>query len=532
MSFSIQLTTDMVQVDPGATVPVSVTVTSRSAEQDQFELDVEGIDSDWRALPVPVFTVEPNEAHSEKFFLKPPRTSENAAGDYPIVVKVRSLVSGESRAVQAILKVKPFHHLTLEISPRKGFVSPFRKNNRYELSLGNLGNTEHTVQFLAGDPEDACTFSFEQEQMTVGPGQTRELSFVATPTSQRLITGSRLVGFTVTARSNETPAAAASAQAQLEQRPFISVGGAILALILGVLYGLFIYTMPKPPKLDLSVDSRQVLQGKSVTIHWTAKNCDKVEVYALHDGRREHIYEGVAADMTKEFTPTDLGVYAIRAIATHDAKHDEQSVDVEVREPDKGPSPEVLEFKATPDRIKLGQTFSLSYKFNENVKRAVLGPTNQELPLSLPAIDIQPTRTGQITYTVAAYNDTGLSITKSVTVTVYDESDASIIAFDASPTEVPPDVPKTTLTWQVVGAARVELRRNGADPIKLDPEGKQDFMITQATTFTLTAIDEKNRPITRKIVVKIQKPPTGPDPNDVGPNGGPPTVNPPVGGQR
>ncbi|HSI72560.1 MAG TPA: hypothetical protein VK934_05245, partial [Fimbriimonas sp.] len=76
MSFSVQLTPDMTPVEPGSNTPISVLVVNRSDERDQFEMDIEGIDPEWKAVPVPVFSVEPNENHEEKVFFKPRRTSE------------------------------------------------------------------------------------------------------------------------------------------------------------------------------------------------------------------------------------------------------------------------------------------------------------------------------------------------------------------------------------------------------------------------------------------------------------------------
>src|SRR4051794_4834833 len=114
MSFTIRLSQDLTAVEAGATVPLSIEVTNKGEEADRFEMQVEGIDSEWTAAPEPVFTVGPGETHSQKVFFKPPRSSESVAGNYPFVVKIRSLNSGDSRTVQGVLQIKPFHHLSME----------------------------------------------------------------------------------------------------------------------------------------------------------------------------------------------------------------------------------------------------------------------------------------------------------------------------------------------------------------------------------------------------------------------------------
>src|SRR5450432_532765 len=115
MSFTLQLTPDLASVEPGASVPVSITVTNRGTTRERFEMEIEGVDTEWKAVPVPVFEAEPGATRSERMFFKPPRSSESAAGDYPFVVRVRSLESGETQIGQGVLQVKPFHHLTMEV---------------------------------------------------------------------------------------------------------------------------------------------------------------------------------------------------------------------------------------------------------------------------------------------------------------------------------------------------------------------------------------------------------------------------------
>src|SRR5688500_16264011 len=96
MSFSAKLESDLISVEAGATVPVSLEVNNKGEAPDRFEVEIEGLDPEWTAVPVPVFSANPGENHSEKIFFKPPRASESLAGNYPFVVKVRSLDTGES----------------------------------------------------------------------------------------------------------------------------------------------------------------------------------------------------------------------------------------------------------------------------------------------------------------------------------------------------------------------------------------------------------------------------------------------------
>src|SRR5258708_4913693 len=142
MSFLARLATDLITVEAGATTPTSIEIINRDDAADQFELSIEGLDPEWTAVPVPVVSIEARETQEEKLFFKPPRVSESSAGNYPFVLRIRSLTSGEARTVQGVLTVKPYNHLSIELSPKKGYVSPVAHHNTFEATLVNLGNTE------------------------------------------------------------------------------------------------------------------------------------------------------------------------------------------------------------------------------------------------------------------------------------------------------------------------------------------------------------------------------------------------------
>src|SRR5579862_472827 len=102
MSFTIRLSADLTAAEAGATVPLSIELTNKGSDVDRYEMQVEGLDPEWTASPEPVFNVGGGETHSQKVFFKPPRSSESGAGNYPFVVKIRSLNSGDSRTAQGV----------------------------------------------------------------------------------------------------------------------------------------------------------------------------------------------------------------------------------------------------------------------------------------------------------------------------------------------------------------------------------------------------------------------------------------------
>jgi hypothetical protein len=510
MSFTIQLTPDLTPVEPGSNTPVSVVVTNRSEAADRFEMEIEGIDPEWKAVPVPVFSVDAGDAHSEKVFFKPRRDSESLSGNYPFVVRIRSLESGEQRTAQGVLQIRPFHHVTMEISPKKGFVSPARKQNYFDVTLVNLGNTEHTMHLVGGDPEDACAYEFDQEQVTLGPGQQKEIELAVNPTTQPLLSGAKLIGFTVSARSVDAPAITASSQAQLEQRSLFSPTSIIVGVLLAVLIGAWLMMMPKPPSISLSADPMQAQTGDQITISWQAERASKVTV-KMGDNT---LYEGPDLRGSKSVTLNRSGTLTVVGVASKDGNEKQETLAVTVSEPAPVPSPQVSSFGVDRNRIKLGESFILKYTFNAAVTRAVIQPLGSELDLALNELEITPKSAGTATYTVVAMNSKGEQAKKSVSVTIVDESDARIPVFRAEPNVVKEPASSTSLNWFVTGADRVELSYNGQTST-IGNSGPLTVEISTKTTFTITAYDHQGRSINRKITVdfqKLQLPPES-DPN-------------------
>jgi hypothetical protein len=510
MSFSIQLTPDLLPVEPGATTPVSVAVTNRSDEADQFEMEVEGIDSEWKAIPVPMFPVDANESHSEKIFFKPLRTSESLAGNYPFVIRVRSLISGESKTAQGVLQIRPYNHLTMEVSPKKGFVSPGRKHNIFDVAVVNLGNTEHTLHLVGSDPEDACTYEFEHEQVTVSPGQQKEVELTVNPRNEPIFSGGRLIGFTVTGRSIDPPSAVTSSQAQLEQRSLLSPATVIVFFLLAALAGAWYLMRPKPPVLSMNVDPVQVMQGDTVTVKWAAQQATRI---TIRDGD-ETIYDGSDLSGTKTFVPDASGTLTIYGVAEKDGKRDEQTRQLEVTAKPITPKPQILSLSAEPNRVRLGEVFILKYSFNSAVKRAVMSPLGVELDPTLNELQITPTMAGTQEYTVVASNEKGETARKAIKVNVVDESDARISVLRATPPVVEEPATRVSIDWLVTNSVQVELTVNGQTS-RVGATGPMDFTLTAKTEFVITAYDNKGRTVHRKLTVDYKKAP-------------PPPVDPPI----
>ena len=114
---------------------------------------------------------------------------------------------------------------------------------------------------------------------------------------------------------------------------------------------------------------------------------------------------------------------------------------------------------------------------------------------------------GETTYTVAAYNSAGKSVTKSFTIKVVDESLAKIVNFDVDPLQVNPIDGKVKISWHVTSAIQVKLAYTGlTEPYILEAVGSREIPVVGKTTFTLTATDAKGKTVSINRTVTIKEP--------------------------
>jgi hypothetical protein len=519
MGFTLQLAQDLIEVEAGGNSPVTIVVSNRGDAGDRFELEIEGLDLDWKAIPVPVFSVERGEVHSERAFFKPPRASENGAGNYPFVVRVRSLESGEQKTVQGVLRLKPYHSLTMEISPKKGLFSWSTHRNTFDIDLVNLGNTEHTLQLVGSDPEDACTYEFDQERVTVSPGQQKEVSVEVRPVSSPVFSGSKLVGFSLHARSVDVPSVAASAQAQLERRSLLSPANLTAVIVLLLIVASWYVMKPKPPTIDLQVNPRTGVTGDKVTVSWAATDADRVKITEL-DANGQTTALGDEKDLSSTVV-IPLGPVGTETFYAEVFKGGSQgkaeSKTVAVSAPAPQVTPTIVTFTASQKRVKVPGEVIFHWEVKDSVKVA-LTPDFQNLEPGLDSQSVQFTTAGDKDYVLVAWSKDGVpAYSKPIHITAYQVSEATIVNFSADPKNVLSGG-STTLSWNVINASQVSLSHDGIVDSPLAVADSKAYPITHDTVFVLQALDSKGIKTTARVTVKLQAPP--PTPPASGPTDG------------
>lgn len=514
MAFTVSIQAGSIVVEPGQGAPVAVQVTNEGDEAGKFELEIEGLDPEWTAVPVPLFQVKQGESHVERFYLKPPRVSESLAGLYPYVVKVRSLETGEWVKAQGVMEVKAFHHLSVDMNPKRVTI-PYGRPAEVEVALMNLGNAEHNVQLFANDQDGLFAFELDADQAAVGPGQQKNALLTVTPTKKSLLANPRLAPFSVTARSIDSPSVAAGAQGQVEQRALLTPG-AFIAIFLVFLLGLMWWVArPQPPRvLSLSVSPSEAEVGREVTISWKSANAESVR---LRIG--EEVLDRQPATGEHKFTPTAEGSLLIKIRAVRDSSQSLEEVkEVAVKNPPSAPEPVIERFEISPRSVKLGQSIQVNYKLGPSVVKASLSPLTDSIDPRAEGVQFPMNVAGEFNVKLIATNLDGKSVERTIRVTVSDSSLAMINDFTLSPKEVPDDSPQQVrVTWRVASAVRVELKIGDGQPSQVDAvAGSSEVTVMGETKITITAYDVNGKTTTKTATVTRKAPVEPPPPTNTG----------------
>lgn len=488
----VELSSEQVCVEPGGTAQLTVKVTNRQEIDDLVFIDVEGIDSEWYALPMPSVAVAAGAEADMQVLFRLPRTSECQAGSLAFVVRAKGMEAGATGAHTAALVITPFSSLQLELSPKRATSTAFRPRRTFHLSVSNLGNHPETLDLSGTDPGDGCAYEFERDRVTVKPGGSETVDLVVEPRSRPLVGSSNLFGFTVTTRSSSDAYVSANASGQLERRPFLSTLALTILLLACVVGAGAWWVRPRPVSIrSFQADTDTVMAGTPVTLTWDVQN--------LGDG--SHILpdtlpiKGESGNI--QVKPLKTTEFVL--VARNGNSEKRMSVVVNVTPPPKAPKPKISSFTASSRRIHTGESAMLSWEV-DGAAMMVLNPIGALNPGLDRSRQVTPDQT--TTYVLSAQGMAGEVVTKSVTITVVppNVSIAEIKGFRATPASIHSGE-VANLTWSVEGAATVEID-NGVGT-GLNAKGRFDVMPTQTTVYTLRAGDARGNVVTAQATVTV-----------------------------
>ncbi len=491
----VDLSATDVSIEAGHTAQLDVTITNRQDTEDNVAIEIEGLDVEWYALPVPSAHVGPGETGSLRVLFKIGRSTDVAAGTYPFIVRARGMESGITAVHQATLTIQPFSSLQLELDPKRATSSLFSRAPVFDLRVTNLGNRPETLDLSASDSDDACAYEFENDRITVKPGGTEVVGLAVEPRSRPVVGSARLYQFTATVRSSSDAYVSASAHGQLERKAVLSTVVASMLLTAAVVAAGWWLLRPRPVMVRSFVaEPGEVVAGDPVTLSWDIAN--------VGDGTKIvpgnlPVRTSVGTVTVRPEVPT---VYKLLARGGGLEITREAAVVVRPRPPT--PAARIREFAASAKRIHQGDVVTLSWRV-DGATALVLNPIGELNPRMDKSRQVMPEIS--TTYVLSAQGKGGDVVTKSVSVEVVPQnvSLAEIRGFRADPSKI--EAGQTaTLRWSVDNAAAVGIDNGIGD--QLEPRGQFEVTPAVTTTYTLRASDAQGNVVTKQVTVTVTPP--------------------------
>lgn len=518
----MSLSSDTLSVDPGSTQPLSISVTNRGAERDNFELQVEGLDPAWTTMPVESIVIDPGETQVHKALIRPPRDSESAAGSYPFLVQVRSLNSGDAQSAEAVLEVSAFHQISMSAEPKRVVMGGLKPTAAFDVSVINLGNTEHELQVFASEPENEVNFAFEQEKIRVGPGQQRNIGVTAGTRRSALLANGKLYGAAFSARSTSNPTIAAYAQAQIELRPVMTPAPFFTVIGLLGLGIAWFATIPKPPRIELfTPDHTEVKVGEQVILNYEVTDASTITLF-VNDELYKTTSEG-AGNIT--FAPNDPGKYTLRLEAKRNEKRVMKVITLNVAPPDVIPKPEILGFKVSKTSLSEGEPITVTFQVNSATTKVEIRPIGLFPAPDQSSATFKPNWMGSADVVIIATNASGEEVVRSINVTVKPLLPEIASLALSSSKAVGPDA-KITVRWTLKNCARAELEFDGTVVPVDSNAGSRELVVNKSGTVVIRAWDSKGKQVTKSVPIEWQ-PEAAPE--DPASPGGTTPVTPPSG---
>lgn len=513
----VSLGNDLLEVDPGSSTPLTLTLENVGTETDTFETFVEGVDPAWVTLPPEPCRVPSGVSAQETILFRPQRVPESAAGNYPFHIRVRSINSGETRTVQGVVRVRPFHQLSLDVEPKRLVSRPYGRTPQFTLKIINLSNIEHTLQLFGSEPDNRCSFAFESEKVTIGPGQEREIAIEVTPVKQRWVAGVRLFGLSFSARSMNFSTVSSNAHAQLERRAAFSPVAAVMALLVLVLAIAWWQALPKRPVIEFfELDQSTVNSGQPVRVTWHVRDAYSIKIHASDNQELNSVQ-----DKGKEqLVFVAGGEYTVTLTALRGSEITTLSRKVKVNPPIETPLPRIVSFRATPRTVFQDDKVVVEFEL-ENVTSAKLFPGVGEIEPSTKSLSFVPNWVGKADLTLTVTNNEGQTAKQSISIEVQVKSAAVINRFEVSPKQTVASDGEVTVQWRLLNTAKATLWV-GDNSYDIDPQqGSQSFILSETTTIKLVATDASGRKIESTSSVKVIPDPVT-EPDDRGPTTTPP----------
>jgi uncharacterized membrane protein len=140
---------------------------------DQLTISIEGLDTNWYAIPVSSVALFPNDEDNLKIIFEPPKADQIKAGVYNFCINVSSQTNPEeTNTVDMSIEVQTVPELEINISPQ----SITGRRGMYHIEINNPGDNEADIQLQCSDSNGALKYYLQSEHLTIPPNHHSEVS--------------------------------------------------------------------------------------------------------------------------------------------------------------------------------------------------------------------------------------------------------------------------------------------------------------------------------------------------------------------
>jgi hypothetical protein len=181
-----QLSQSTVDVDPGRSATIAMTVRNNGTVVDRYTFEVLGAAAPWVTFAPNTLSLFPEASGTVNIILSPPRDPTVLAGPMPLGVRVVSAEDPAGSVVEeGTVNVGAFSDITVELVPR---VARGRMVGRAQLAVDNRSNCPYRAELVGSDAQMQLAFAFRPPMVDVAPGEA-VFSKVAIRPAQRFWRG-------------------------------------------------------------------------------------------------------------------------------------------------------------------------------------------------------------------------------------------------------------------------------------------------------------------------------------------------------
>jgi hypothetical protein len=169
MPVSASLSSARVEVAPGGTATVELTVRNTGSVVDEFRIEVLGEGAQWTTATPAVLPLFPGASSPVTITFNPPRRSDRSAGEVDVAIKVVSREDADGSAVEElVVAIGGFDAPDAELVPRT--IRASRKAN-VQVAIDNLGNRRMQRSIVAADADQKLKFETAPAEVVVEAGR-------------------------------------------------------------------------------------------------------------------------------------------------------------------------------------------------------------------------------------------------------------------------------------------------------------------------------------------------------------------------